>query len=173
MTTGIQTLPRRVRLASVIAGLLSSTTAIAVIGMAGVVPTAAAYANTRDSGAGRAVSGSTLAERAPSSSLTRSKYYVNTFATAYGFLSPHCMDDDSQHCRPQGELFAAPSNYVFCKTWGDKVGTSSQYNHWWLLTDLDRVYPGKSGTAYVSAYYLRNWGNDVAKDNSGRVIPNC
>jgi hypothetical protein len=173
MTTGIQTRPRRMRLASVMAGLLTSTTALTVVGITGVVSTAAAYASRGDSGAERAVSRSTFAEHAPSSPLTRSKYYVNTFATAYGFLSPHCMGDDSQHCRPQGELFAARSNYVFCKTWGDKVGSNSQYNHWWLLTDLDRVYPGKSGTAYVSAYYLRNWGNDVAKDNSGRVIPNC
>jgi hypothetical protein len=55
-----------------------------------------------------------------------------------------------------------------------RIGTGSQFNHWWMRTDLDRVYPGKSGAgAYVSAYYLSRWGNDQAKDNSGRDIPNC
>jgi hypothetical protein len=25
----------------------------------------------------------------------------------------------------------------------------------------------------VSAYYLTRWGNDEAKDNNGRTIPDC
>lgn len=100
------------------------------------------------------------------------KYYVDTFATAAGFLSPNCMSEDGLRCRPQGQLYAA-TNYVFCKKLGHTVSSGSQHNRWWLLTDLDTIYPGRSGRAYVSAFYLRNWGNDVAKDNAGRVIPNC
>ena len=39
-------------------------------------------------------------------------------------------------------------------------------NHYWLLTDPD------VGTGHwVSAYYLSRWGNDVAKDNAGTVLP--
>jgi hypothetical protein len=29
------------------------------------------------------------------------------------------------------------------------------------------------GQDYVSAYYLRRWGNDEAKDVNGTDIPNC
>jgi uncharacterized protein (DUF779 family) len=104
---------------------------------------------------------------------TSRTYLVQTFGTAYGYLSPFCVEDNSPRCRPQGELWAAPRNYVFCKKWGEEMRIGSSYNHWWLLTDLDRVYPGRSGRAYVSAYYLSRWGNDVAKDNYGNVIPNC
>jgi hypothetical protein len=110
---------------------------------------------------------------APASSAGTRKYYVKTFATAYGYASPSCLDDDSPRCRPQGELYAAESNYVFCKKLGDEVRYGDQHNRWWLLTDLDKVYPGKAGRAYVPAYYLSKWGNDVAKDNSGTVIPDC
>jgi hypothetical protein len=68
-----------------------------------------------------------------------------------------------------GTLYANSSNYVFCKAWGSKVSDSSgNYNHWWLWTDLDT-----GGKGWVSAYYLTLWGNDVAKDNSGHVIPTC
>ena len=100
------------------------------------------------------------------------KYYVDTFATASGYLGTHCLNDPSQYCRPQGELYAG-TNYVFCKRWGDEVSNGKDYNHWWMLTDLDEVYPGKSGRAYVSAYYLSRWGNDEAKDNNGIDLPDC
>ncbi|MEV4752492.1 hypothetical protein AB0K21_39565 [Streptosporangium sp. NPDC049248] len=55
--------------------------------------------------------------------------------------------------------------------WGPKVQVGSDYNHWWLKTDLDSGDPWKN--QWVSAYYLARWGNDQAKDNSGRDIPNC
>ncbi|MEU6943458.1 M23 family peptidase, partial [Streptomyces rubiginosohelvolus] len=71
-------------------------------------------------------------------------------------------------------ILNAGTNYVYCKVWGARVGTATQFNHWWLRTDLDSVYPGKNGrNAYVSAYYLSRWGNDEARDNNGTVIPNC
>ena len=64
-------------------------------------------------------------------------------------------------------------NYVFCKRWGDEIGNGPNYNHWWMMTDLDKVYPGKSGRAYVSAYYLSRWGNDEARENHGNNLPVC
>jgi uncharacterized membrane protein len=71
--------------------------------------------------------------------------------------------------RQVGVLYAN-KNYLFCKAWGGMVTDSSgNYNHWWLWTDLDN----HGGQGWVSAYYLKNWGNDEAKDDSGHVIPNC
>ncbi|GAA2079737.1 M23 family metallopeptidase [Actinomadura alba] len=94
------------------------------------------------------------------------KYWVDTFANATGYRNANTND-------PQGVLYAG-TNYVYCKVWGAEVRVGSQYNHWWLKTDLDVTYPGKNGRgAYVSAYYLSRWGNDEARDNNGTVIPNC
>lgn len=94
------------------------------------------------------------------------KYWVTTWRNATGFANVAGGN-------PQGILNAG-TNYVYCKVWGMSIGTGSQFNHWWMRTDLDRVYPGKSGRgAYVSAFYLSRWGNDQAKDNAGRDIPNC
>lgn len=94
------------------------------------------------------------------------RYWADTFATAVGYR-------DAQMNDAQGELFAG-TNYVFCKVWGREVSADGQYNHWWLKTDLDKVYPGKNGSgAFVSAFYLSRWGNDEAKDNNGAVIPDC
>ncbi|GLW63702.1 hypothetical protein Arub01_19460 [Actinomadura rubrobrunea] len=94
------------------------------------------------------------------------KYWVDTFANATGYRDAFMND-------PQGVLYKG-TNYVFCKVWGAEVRVGNQYNHWWLKTDLDEVYPGKNGWgAYVSAYYLSRWGNDEARDNNGVVIPDC
>lgn len=67
-----------------------------------------------------------------------------------------------------GTLYAG-TNYVFCKAWGREIRSGSDFNHWWLKTDPD-VGPARQ---WVSAYYLSRWGNDVAKDNNGTVIPDC
>ncbi len=91
-----------------------------------------------------------------------SKWWVDTFASAPGYYGA------GSNWHRVGTLYAA-TNYVFCKAWGSEVSDSSgNYNHWWLWTDLDT-----GGQGWVSAYYLTRWGNDVAKDNSGRVIPTC
>ncbi|WP_222721663.1 M23 family metallopeptidase [Actinomadura sp. HBU206391] len=93
-------------------------------------------------------------------------YWVDTFADATGYRDAYMND-------AQGLLYAG-TNYVYCKTWGTEVRVGTQYNHWWLRTDLDEVYPGKNGRgAFVSAYYLSRWGNDEARDNNGTVIPDC
>jgi subtilisin family serine protease len=97
------------------------------------------------------------------------RYWVDTFATAQGYPWTYCVGK----CPSQGRLLKA-TNYVFCKKWGDEVrDAAGNYNRWWLLTDLDVTRAGGSGRAYVSAYYLSRWGNDEARDNHGRVIPDC
>ncbi len=93
-------------------------------------------------------------------------YYVDTFADAVGYAAPNTAS-------PQGVLNQG-TNYVYCRVWGAAVSSGSSYNHYWLRTDLDSVYSGGHGAgAYVSAYYLSRWGNDVAKDNDGNDIPDC
>ena len=47
--------------------------------------------------------------------------------------------------------------------------SGSQFNHYWMLTDLDSGNPWQN--QYVSAYYLL--GNDEARDNNGTVLPDC
>ncbi|GLY81153.1 C40 family peptidase [Actinoallomurus iriomotensis] len=94
------------------------------------------------------------------------RHWVETFAAATGYAGPNTAE-------PRGVLNKG-RNYVYCKVRGAKVGNDRQFNHWWLRTDLDRAFPGKSGRgAYVSAYYLARWGNDEAKDVNGTVIPDC
>jgi hypothetical protein len=88
------------------------------------------------------------------------KYWVDTFANAPVFGSP------ASEVRT-GTLFKG-TNYVFGKRLGRVISASQGHNHWWLKTDPDE------GTGqWVSAYYLARWGNDEAKDNSGRTIPDC
>ncbi|MFK0193085.1 C40 family peptidase [Kitasatospora sp. NPDC090308] len=89
------------------------------------------------------------------------KYWVDTFANAAVYASP-------TGTAQTGTLYQG-TNYVFCKAWGRQVASGSSYNHWWLKTDPD-VGPGGQ---WVSAFYLSRWGNDVAKDNNGTVIPDC
>lgn len=94
------------------------------------------------------------------------KHYVDTFAAATGYGAPNTND-------PRGTLNAG-TNYVYCRVWGAEVRHGNSVNHWWMRTDLDRTNAGKNGhNAYVSAYYLKRWGNDQAKDNNGADLPNC
>ena len=90
------------------------------------------------------------------------KYWVDTFAAATGYSSPGGT--------ATGTLNAGTS-YVFCKKWGPEVRVGTQYNHYWMLTDLDSGSPWHN--QYVSAYYLSRWGNDEARDNTGAVLPDC
>ncbi|GAA2914350.1 hypothetical protein GCM10010517_80800 [Streptosporangium fragile] len=121
-------------------------TAVVAALLAGAALTAAAPAALAGTGH--------TAIRAGAAQASETKYWVDTFATATGFY--------------RGGFLYAGTHYVFCKRRGDRVGTADQYNHWWLLTDMDT-----GGRDYVSAYYLSRWGNDEARDNSGREIPNC
>ncbi|WP_328623553.1 MULTISPECIES: C40 family peptidase [unclassified Streptomyces] len=90
-----------------------------------------------------------------------SLYWVDTFADAPVYGSP--TGTSSTGTLRKG------TNYVFCKAWGREVRSGSSFNHWWLKTDPDMGPAGQ----WVSAYYLSKWGNDVAKDNNGTVIPDC
>ncbi|WP_392958018.1 C40 family peptidase [Streptomyces sp. LN245] len=92
---------------------------------------------------------------------SNTKYWVDTFANASVYGSPTSTAST-------GTLYQG-TNYVFCKTWGREIRSGSSFNHWWLKTDPD---VGPAGQ-WVSAYYLSKWGNDVAKDNNGTVIPDC
>ncbi|GAB3359329.1 M23 family metallopeptidase [Lysobacter tyrosinilyticus] len=96
---------------------------------------------------------------APPPSVT--KYWVDTFANAPGYGSPTSTT--------QTGTLNAGTSYVFCKSWGRNISNGTNFNHWWLKTDLD-VGPANQ---WVSAYYLSRWGNDEAKDNNGVVIPDC
>ncbi len=90
------------------------------------------------------------------------KYYVDIFANAPGYSSPGGTRTGTLN---------AGTNYVYCKVWGPNVQVGSGYNHWWLKTDLESGNPWQN--QYVSAYYLKRWGNDQAKDNNGGEIRNC
>ncbi|GAA1689209.1 hypothetical protein GCM10009745_37710 [Kribbella yunnanensis] len=90
-----------------------------------------------------------------------SKFWVDTFADAPGYASPGV--------EPSTGTLRKGTSYVYCRVEGPVVRVGDSYNKWWLKTDLD-VGPANQ---YVSAYYLSRWGNDEAKDNSGRDIKNC
>ncbi|GII77876.1 hypothetical protein Sru01_28580 [Sphaerisporangium rufum] len=89
-------------------------------------------------------------------------YWVDTHADAPGYATPGGTRTGTLN---------KGTNYVYCRVWGPNVQVGADYNHWWLKTDLDSGSPTRN--QWVSAYYLKRWGNDQAKDNSGRDIPNC
>ncbi|MEO3782871.1 serine/threonine-protein kinase [Actinocorallia sp. B10E7] len=89
------------------------------------------------------------------------EFQVRTFGTAGVFASP---DPSSRPLR----LLRAGRHPVHCKVLGPEVRVDGAYNHWWLRTREP------DGTAsYFSAYYLRDWGDDEARDDDGREIPDC
>jgi hypothetical protein len=86
------------------------------------------------------------------------KFFVDTFADAPVFAS---LTDT----HPTGTLKKG-TNYVFGKHLGRVTKVGPNFNHFWMKTDPD------IGTGvWASAYYLSRWGNDEAKDNNGRVLP--
>lgn len=91
-----------------------------------------------------------------------SRYTVTTYADAPGYSSPG---------KNRTGTLKKGTGYVYCKVKGPKVQHGSSYNTWWLRTDLDTGNPWRN--QYVSAYYLAKWGNDQAKDDSGRTIRTC
>jgi hypothetical protein len=92
--------------------------------------------------------------------VTPVKYWVDIFANAGVFGSPTSQVQ-------WGTLFKG-TNYVFGKRQGRVISKPDGHNHWWLKTD-----PDQGSGQWVSAYYLARWGNDEAKDNNGRTIPDC
>ncbi|MFB4320335.1 hypothetical protein [Actinomadura sp. 21ATH] len=102
------------------------------------------------------------------SAVPTERFFVDTFAAAPGYAGPATAGG------PVGRLEKG-THYVFCKRQGQRMSRKggAATNHWWLLTNLDRVYAGGSPRAWVPALYLAHWGDDEAKDNSGRDIPDC
>jgi hypothetical protein len=87
-------------------------------------------------------------------------YQIDTYANAPGF--------DNPGGKQTGTLNAG-THYVYCRRIGPKVTVGSDYNSWWLKTDLDTGQKNQ----WVSAVYLSRWGNEEARDNSGAVIGLC
>lgn len=92
---------------------------------------------------------------------TAPTYWVDTYTAAAGYPSPTST--------AQSGTLNAGTHYVYCKAWGREIRNGSQFNRWWLKTDLD---VGPAGQ-YVSAYNLSRWGNDEARDNDGYDLPRC
>lgn len=88
------------------------------------------------------------------------EYLVDTFEDAPGHSTPGGTRT--------GTLYKG-THYVFCKVQGPNKQVGDDYNHWWLKTDLDTGQRNQ----WVSAYHLARWGNNEARDNNGREIPNC
>jgi murein DD-endopeptidase MepM/ murein hydrolase activator NlpD len=86
------------------------------------------------------------------------KLWVDTFSDAPVFATPN-------DTRQTGTLKRG-RNYVFGRRAGREIRVGPNFNHFWMKTDPD-VGHGE----WVSAYYLANWGNDIAKDNDGRDLP--
>jgi hypothetical protein len=57
---------------------------------------------------------------------------------------------------------------VQCRFWSTEVKMNGQFNHYWL-----RLPRQGQSDVYFSAFYLKNWGNDIAKDDTGAEIPDC
>jgi hypothetical protein len=100
----------------------------------------------------------------PPSNPPTAKHYINIFTTAPAYNGP------STQCERAGENYSSTNpQYVFCRRQGDEVRQGSDYNHWWLWTDLDT-----GGQGWISAYYIQGQGNDQADDmNTGAPIPAC
>ncbi|MCJ0875269.1 hypothetical protein [Streptomyces sp. AP-93] len=90
------------------------------------------------------------------------KYWVDTFKDGPGRAGP------SKDTAQVGTL-SAGKNYVWCKKLGGQVTGPEGVNNYWLFTDLDTG----ARQGWVSAYYLKNWGDNQALDNDGNPLPDC
>lgn len=100
----------------------------------------------------------------PSTSPSSRLYEVTTFSQAEGFPAFSEPRPDSTEL---GRL-SKGVHKVQCRRWSTEVRVDGQFNHYWLR--LPR--PGQSDM-YFSAFYLKNYGNDIAKDDTGAEIPDC
>jgi hypothetical protein len=88
-------------------------------------------------------------------------FRINLFATANGHAGP----DGS--CAKLGSSFTTTNpQTISCRRWGGEVRDSGgNYNHWWLWTEIDQP----AGVhAWISAYYIKDEGNDEAYDITTR-----
>jgi hypothetical protein len=148
------------------------STAAAVLAAAAAIGAAPAYAttpgNTPTPPPAHPAATATVTPYDPAGTV-RANFYEDEdgYRTAHPF---------SQPINPSGGINQY-SEYVYCKVWGDQVGSGGSYNHWWLRTDLDWTYPNMPWqNQYVPAYGLtggNNYQNDSAYDQNGNVIRTC
>ncbi|MFF2654309.1 endonuclease/exonuclease/phosphatase family protein [Streptomyces sp. NPDC058045] len=87
---------------------------------------------------------------------------VSTTGNLLGYASPYSGEVTG--------LLNGGKPRVYCRQWGRQPeGTPT--NHWWLLTDLDEGTPWQ--LQWVSATGLANWGDDEARDDTGKNLPLC
>jgi hypothetical protein len=94
-------------------------------------------------------------------------FRINLFTTADGRSGP-----DSS-CAKVGSSFTTTNpQSISCRRYGGEVRDSAgNYNHWWLWTQLDQP---AGQHAWISAYYIKNEGNDEAYDiNTHQNIAAC
>ncbi|WP_067472723.1 hypothetical protein [Actinomadura hibisca] len=163
----------------VVAGVLALALAgaLTVLWPGGGAPRPAGDVSGRDIPTGSpdgADAATTPASASPSAPVTvGERFWVDTFQEAEGFARP----DSSSGVI--GTLDAG-RNWVLCRRRGSREQRTdargrTHHNHWWLLTSIDRYYGdgGHNPRAWVSALYLTRWGDDEAKDNDGRDVPQC
>ncbi|WP_327090500.1 hypothetical protein OIE66_07700 [Nonomuraea sp. NBC_01738] len=99
-----------------------------------------------------------------------SSYAKQYWVTTFGNAPAYAYDDHGRWRSTPGTLYAGRS-FVYCKIWRNTPYSGAQgYNHYFILTELDAP---KGKEAFIPAYFLSNWGNDQAKLDDGRTIPNC
>jgi hypothetical protein len=94
-------------------------------------------------------------------------FRIYLFATAEGRTGP-----DSS-CPKVGSSFTTSNpQSISCRRYGGEVRDSAgNYNHWWLWTALDQP---AGQHAWISAYYIKDEGNDKAYDiNTHQDIAEC
>jgi hypothetical protein len=98
---------------------------------------------------------------APPASTPSPRFKINLFANADGRTGPELS------CAKVGSSFTSTNpQTISCRRWGGEVRDSAgNYNHWWLWTELDQP---TGAHAWISAYYIKNEGNDEAYDITTR-----
>ena len=103
----------------------------------------------------------------PPASTPPANFHINLFTTADGHTGP-----DSS-CAKVGSSFTTTNpQSISCRRYGGEVRDSAgNFNHWWLWTQLDQP---AGQHAWISAYYIKNEGNDEAYDiNTHQNIAAC
>ena len=96
-------------------------------------------------------------------------YRINLFTTADGHTGP-----DNTCPKVGSSLTTSNPQSISCRRWGGEVSDSAgNYNHWWLWTELDQP-KDLHQHGWISAYYIKDEGNDKAYDiNTGQDIAEC
>lgn len=115
------------------------------------------YTGIRDDDTSDGGSSNTAAPAAPSDT-----HWVTTFKDAPGRREP-------SRDAARVVTLRAGRNPVRCATTGGTVTGPEGTNNRWLLVDLNEG----AQQGWVSAYYLKNWGEDQARADDGTDLPEC